>query len=65
MGKTYTPLKYRIRFCAMLLIRSPLHILCLENGKERMQYISMGIRDFRKKIKGPLALPKDREEVHS
>lgn len=65
LQKKYTPLKYRIRFCAMLLIRSPLHILFLENGKERMKFISMGIQDFRKKKKGPLVFSKDKEEVHS
>lgn len=56
LGKPYTPFKYRIRFLAMLLIRSPLHLIFLEERRERLRYISMGVSHFIKKKKGPLDL---------
>ena len=46
MWKPYTPLKYRIRFLAMLLIRSPLHVLLLDHKKKRLHYILKGFTDF-------------------
>ena len=49
LGKKYTPMKYKIRFLIMLFIRSPLHILFLENRKDRIQYITMGVGDFFRK----------------
>ncbi len=54
LGKPYTPMKYRIRFCAMVLVRSPLHVLFLDNRKLRMKYICMGLRDYRRKKTGAL-----------
>lgn len=63
MEERYTPFKYRVRFLAMLLIRSPLHILFLGNGAERMNYISLGIQDYRKRKKGPLSPARDGEEA--
>lgn len=42
----YTPLKFRIRFLAMIFIRSPLHLIFLDNRSERIKYIAMGTRDF-------------------
>lgn len=47
LRKEYTPMKYRLRFLAMILIRSPLHVLCLENRKERLHYIRKGFSDYR------------------
>ena len=52
--KRYTPLIYRIRFLAMLFVRSPLHLMFLGERRMRIKYIFMGIRDFFKKVKGPL-----------
>lgn len=52
--ESYTPLKFRIRFVAMLLIRSPLHVLFLKGGRERLKYIGMGIHDYRRGKSGPL-----------
>lgn len=52
--QSYTPLKYRVRFCAMLLIRSPLHVIFLDHRKQRLNYIFRGIRDFFCKKTGPL-----------
>jgi len=52
--KSYTPLKFRVRFIAMLFIRTPLHLLFLEHRKERMKYVLKGVRDFFKKEHGAL-----------
>lgn len=52
--QAYTPLKYRVRFCAMLFIRSPLHVIFLDHRKERFVYIFCGIRDFFCRKTGPL-----------
>lgn len=52
--QTYTPMKYRLRFCAMLLVRSPLHVIFLDHRKQRFGYIVRGIRDFLCKKTGPL-----------
>lgn len=54
MIASYTPLKYRIRFLANLLIRSPLHLMFLDSRKERLHYISMGLRDTFRGRKGAL-----------
>lgn len=54
LKKEYVPLKYKIRFLLMLTIRSLLHILFLDNAKERMYYINLGYRDFKKNIHGEL-----------
>lgn len=57
LWKSYTPLKYRIRFLAMIFVRSPLHLLFLDHRKERARYIAKGIGDFFRKKRGALALP--------
>lgn len=44
--RSYTPLKYRIRFVAMLFIRSPLHLLFLDQRKQRLGYMAKGFIDF-------------------
>lgn len=61
MEERYTPFKYRVRFLAMLLIRSPLHILFLSGGRQRLQYIRMGIHDYQNRKYGPLPLEKGAE----
>ena len=53
-GKSYTPLKYKIRFLAMLFIRSPLHVLFLDQRKQRAQYIIRGLMDFIRNKEGSL-----------
>ena len=58
LKKEYTPLKYRIRFLAMLLIRSPLHVLFLDNRKARMEYILRGLKDFYRGVHGEF-MPED------
>ena len=45
LWQPYTPLKYRIRFLAMVLVRSPLHVLFLDHRKDRLRYIAKGIAD--------------------
>ena len=54
--KPYTPLKYRIRFLAMVFVRSPLHLLFLDNRKARASYIGKGIADYFRKKRGALEL---------
>lgn len=46
LWQPYTPLKYRIRFLAMVLVRSPLHVIFLDHRKERLGYIAKGFLDF-------------------
>ena len=53
-GQEYTPAKYRLRFAAMILIRSPLHVLLLDHRGQRLRFILMGFRDFLKKRSGPI-----------
>ena len=50
--KSYTPLKFRIRFLAMVFVRTPLHLLFLDHRKERLKYVALGIRDFFRKEHG-------------
>lgn len=45
-SRAYTPMKYRIRFLAMLLVRSPLHLLFLDQRKLRLRYMLKGFADF-------------------
>lgn len=58
LKKEYTPLKYRIRFLAMLLIRSPLHVFFLDHRKARMEYILRGVKDFYRGVHGEF-MPED------
>lgn len=44
--RSYTPLKYRIRFLAMIFVRSPLHLLFLDSRKQRLRFICKGFADF-------------------
>ena len=52
--KGYTPLKFRIRFLLMIFVRSPLHLLFLDERKARAKYIAMGLRDFFRGVRGEL-----------
>lgn len=54
LGQAYTPIKYKLRFLAMLLIRSPLHILLLDHKKLRLRYMTKGFMDFMRGKKGAL-----------
>ena len=54
LGKSYTPLKYRIRFLAMVLVRSPLHLIFLDHRKQRFRYITKGVADFFRGRRGAL-----------
>ncbi len=64
LGQRYTPLKYRIRFLAMLLVRSPLHVLFLDHRKQRLRFIIRGVRDFFRKKQGFLE-PEYEKEILS
>lgn len=50
--QSYTPLKYRARFCAMITIRSPLHLLFLDHRKERFRYMLHGLLDYSRRKTG-------------
>lgn len=54
LRQPYTPLKFRIRFLAMLLVRSPLHLIFLDHRKERLRYITRGFLDFFRGKEGAL-----------
>lgn len=54
LWQPYTPLKYRVRFLAMLLVRSPLHVIFLDHRKERLGYIAKGFLDFFRGKQGPM-----------
>lgn len=64
LRKEYTPMKYRVRFLAMVAVRSPLHVLFLEDKGERMHYILQGITDYRGKKHG-VFLSEEERKVHA
>lgn len=53
-NKSYTPIKYKIRFLAMIFVRSPLHVLFLDHRSQRLKYILRGFVDFIRRAEGPL-----------
>lgn len=54
LTRRYTPFKFKIRFILMLTIRPIIHVLFLENKKDRIKYILKGIKDFFAKKSGAL-----------
>ena len=52
LWKSYTPLKFRIRFILMLTLRPVIHSLFLDNVKDRKKYIKRGKKDYRLRIHG-------------
>ena len=52
--RPYTPAKYRLRFAAMIFVRSPLHVLLLDRRAERLRYILLGLRDYFRGKTGPM-----------
>lgn len=54
LHKKYTPVKFRVRFLELLTIRSLIHLLFLDNKKERLDYIKLGIKDYRNNVHGAL-----------
>lgn len=50
--KKYVPMKYKALFMLMVFIRTPLHVLFLPNGKQRLFYVLKGIIDYLKNIDG-------------
>ena len=46
LRKPYAPIKYKIRFLAMLTVRPILHLLALDDKKKRFNYIKRGFVDF-------------------
>lgn len=54
MRKSYVPLRFKIRFVMMLTIRPVLHLIFLDNKRERLLYIQRGMKDYHAGIKGEL-----------
>jgi len=52
--KKYTPLKYKVRFFAMLTIRPLLHFVFLDRGWIRLKYVIKGICDYFRGVNGAL-----------
>lgn len=63
LRQRYTPLKYRVRFFAMLLIRSPLHVIFLDHRKQRIYYICKGFLDFFRGKHGAIDTDFSSEEI--
>lgn len=61
----YTPLRYKLRFLAMLTVRPCLHMLFLGEPEKRLYYIKKGIHDFRKGIYGEIQQDRYRGAVGS
>ena len=56
--KGYAPWKFRLRYIAMLTVRSMLHVLLLDRRSERLRFICKGFVDACRKKKGVLTLSK-------
>lgn len=46
LGKSYTPLKNRVRFLLTALVRPVVHLIFLDRRRERFHYIIRGYADF-------------------
>lgn len=56
--KEYAPWKFRLRYFAMLSVRSVLHVLFFDHRRDRLKYICKGFADACRKKKGVLTLSK-------
>lgn len=54
LKKDYVPLKFKLKFIAMLSIRPILHLLVFSDKKSRIHYFLKGIKDYKKNIHGVL-----------
>ena len=54
LTENYIPIKMRIRLIAYISIKPILHIIALDDKKERFKYILRGFKDYRLGIKGEL-----------
>ena len=54
LGKNYSPLKFRLKFVLMLIVRPIVHLLVLPEKRERIHYLLKGIQDYIRKIHGAL-----------
>ena len=55
LRKNYVPCKDRVRFYLQLTIRPILHLLFLDNKKERWYYISLGFKHAKKGVCGKIS----------
>lgn len=46
LARPYAPIKYKIRFLAMLTVRPVLHLIVLDDKKKRFYYIRRGFADY-------------------
>lgn len=58
LRKKYTPFKYRVRFHLMLTVRPLLHLMFLDDKRERKYYIKLGVKDFKNNVNGELSSDK-------
>lgn len=54
LGKKYVPLKYKVRFLLMLTVRPCVYFLVLPDKYNRFLFFLKGIKDYKKKIHGPI-----------
>ncbi|MBQ9263677.1 MAG: glycosyltransferase [Clostridia bacterium] len=54
LKKKYVPFKFKARFVAMVTVRPILHVLFLEEKKQRLHYMLKGIHDYKKGFRGAL-----------
>lgn len=63
INKSYTPLRFKIRFILGVTIRPIQHLAVLDNRKKRFHYIIRGYIDFFKKIHGEYKANNDLDKV--
>lgn len=54
LGCSHTPLTYKLRFLANVLIRTPLHLIFLDHRQQRWHYAKLGMKDHFCDIRGSL-----------
>ena len=54
LNKDYVPLKFRIKFISMLIIRPIIHFIFFKNRKKRFFYFIKGINDYKNNVHGML-----------
>lgn len=54
LKKSYVPFKFKVRFLIMVTLQPLLHLLLMDDKKQRLRYIRQGFRDYRKGVRGAL-----------
>ncbi len=55
LKKDYVPFQFKIRFVLMILVRSVMHILFLDEKKERIMYMNKARKDYCHNVKGAVS----------